>query len=160
MGGVIAFLALLMLMYRKGEGESHTPGVLPPAPAPAPSPGPSPSPTPHAVIPTPTPAQQVKNASTPVPWPAARPDGLPPWPSGWTPANPPPAAVVTRAWQLLPTLWAKGVGSQAVEKTGAEWITYVASYMNPTKTMKGVVAFRPKPGSMPATPKHQPTGNA
>lgn len=86
------------------------------------------------------------------------PVGLPAWPSGWTPANPPPAAVVTRAWQLLPTLWARGVGTKATEQTGGSWYTYVASWMNAAKTTKGVVAFKPKEGIIPAI--RQPSGNA
>lgn len=155
MGGIIAIVALLMLMHRaKGSPTPSGPPVFPtPAPAPAPV-------TPGG-FPVPSPAQQVKNASTPPAWPQARPSGLPPWPSGWTPATPPPAAVVSRAWALLPTLWARGVGSQAVEQTGGQWITYVASWMNATKTMKGVVAFKPKPGAMPtATPHAGPVANA
>jgi len=86
------------------------------------------------------------------------PVGLPPWPAGWTPAQPPPAAVVTRAWQLLPTLWKTGVGTKATEQTGGSWYTYVATWMNPAKTTKGVVAFKPKEGVIPAV--RQPSGNA
>lgn len=87
------------------------------------------------------------------------PSGLPPWPAGWTPAHPPPAAVVTRAWQLLPTLWAKGVGNRTTENTGGQWTTYVATWMNAAKTTKGVVAYKPKGGAV-RTPPRQPAGNA
>lgn len=110
-------------------------------------------------LPQPTPLQATRNAAQPPPWPQTMPSGLPPWPAGWQPAQPPPAAVVTRAWQLLPTLWAKGVGNRTTEKTGADWITYVATWMNPAKTTKGVVAYKPKAGA-PRPAVRQPTGNA
>jgi hypothetical protein len=81
----------------------------------------------------------------PRPWPQAVPKGLPPWPSGWTPDNPPPAAVVARAWQLLPTLWARGAGSTKVEQTAGRWITYMAA--KTAGNTKGVVAYRIKGGA-------------
>lgn len=101
-------------------------------------------------LPQPSPAQAAKASTQAPPWPQAMPEGLPPWPAGWTPAQPPPAAVVTRAWQLLPTLWARGVGSKTVEQTAGTWYTYVATWMDPAKKMKGVVAFKPK-GPAPRT---------
>lgn len=123
---------------RKLPPSQHHVDPLPPTPKPAP-------------LPVAPPHQQIKNVSQPPPWPQAMPSGLPPWPAGWTPAQPPPPAVVTRAWQLLPTLWAKGVGNRTTEQTAGQWITYVASWMNAAKTTKGVVAYKPKPGSPRAT---------
>jgi uncharacterized membrane protein YgcG len=83
-------------------------------------------------------------ATVPRPWPQAVPKGLPPWPAGWTPASPPTPGIVARAWQLLPTLWAKGQGSIKTEQTDGQWITYLATH---TGNTKGVVAFKIKPGS-------------
>jgi len=89
-------------------------------------------------------AAQEKAARTPAPWPQAVPAGLPPFPSGaWRPASPVTGAMVSRAFQLLPTLWASGAGTFKVEKTGAQWVVYQAA---PTRaadgTIKnGVVAF-------------------
>ena len=104
-------------------------------------------------------AQKTQAASTPAPWPQVIPAGLPPWPSGWQPDNPPPAEVVSRAWQLLPILWKHGSGTRKTEQTGGRWITYVATYMNASRTMKGVTAFRPSSGGS-STPPRQPSGNA
>ena len=44
----------------------------------------------------------------------------------WEPDRPPPPAVQLRAVKLLPTLWAKGVGSYHTEHTGKRWITSVS----------------------------------
>lgn len=91
-------------------------------------------------------AKKTSQASaTPRPWPQAVPKGLPPWPSGWTPASPPTPGIVARAWQLLPTLWGRGQGSIKTEQTDGQWITYLAT-MTAGNT-KGVVAFKIKPGS-------------
>lgn len=103
-------------------------------------------------------AQKATARATPVPWPQVVPAGLPPWPSGWQPDNPPPAPVVSRAWQLLPELWAHGSGTRKTEQTAGRWITYVATYMNAARTMKGVTAFRPKSSALPSRP--QPVNNA
>jgi hypothetical protein len=155
--GIVALLALMMLMhYAKGQGTT-APTLPPPTPAPSPfvvtpagnlQPAPAPAVTP-AALPVPPPAIAVKVANTPPAWPQGRPADLPPWPSGWTPANPPGGAVVTRAWQLLPVLWARGLGASQAENTAGQWIMYVASWMNAAKTMKGVVAFKPKPTAAP-----------
>jgi len=143
----------------RGSGRAPQPPVRrtpparrPPTIKPLPSAPEKPSP-----VPVPAPAQAQKNKTTPPPWPQAMPVGLPAWPAGWTPATPPPAAVVTRAWQLLPTLWKTGAGTKATEQTGGSWYTYVASWMNPAKTTKGVVAFKPKEGIIPAI--RQPSGS-
>lgn len=88
-------------------------------------------------------------AAAPKPWPQAKPTGLPPFPSGWEFDNPPPPAVVTRAWQLLPVLWKKGKGSTAVETIKGRWITFQAQVHAEGK--KGVTAYRVKPGAGGAT---------
>jgi hypothetical protein len=92
-------------------------------------------------------AAKTTNAATsaPRPWPQVMPKGLPPWPSGWQPDSPPPADVVARAWQLLPTLWGRGAGSTKTEQTGGRWITYMAA--RTAGNTKGVVAYRIKGGS-------------
>ena len=93
-----------------------------------------------------TAAKKTSQAATvPRPWPQAVPKGLPPWPSGWTPASPPTPGIVARAWQLLPKLWAKGQGSIATEQTDGQWITYLATMTG--GNTKGVVAFKIKPGA-------------
>jgi len=88
-------------------------------------------------------AKKAKTATAqPSPWPQAKPTGLPPFPSGWEADTPPPAAVVTRAWQLLPVLWKKGKGSTAVETVKGRWITFQAQVHAGNK--KGVTAYRVK----------------
>jgi hypothetical protein len=85
------------------------------------------------------------------------PSGLPAFPAGWTPDQPPPPAVVSRAFALLPALWAKGAGATKTEQTAGRWITYQAQAMAGGK--KGVVAFKVKPGLTPTTPSRQSTAN-
>ncbi len=75
----------------------------------------------------------------PVPWPQKTPSGLPQFPAGWEPDEPPPQVVQNRAWQLLAPLWKRGVGATKTEKTAGRWITYQAQQMG---KKKGVVAFR------------------
>lgn len=102
-------------------------------------------------------AAQAHNTSTqaPKPWPQAIPAGLPAFPSGWEYDNPPSAAVRTRAWQLLDTLWARGSGSTATELTAGSWKTYRAEITAGGK--RGIVAYRPKSGAKPApAPKPAP----
>lgn len=80
-------------------------------------------------------------AAQPSPWPQAKPTGLPPFPSGWEPDEPPPPAVVTRAWQLLPKLWKSGQpGATVVETVKGRWITFQAQRHAGNK--KGVTAYR------------------
>lgn len=67
------------------------------------------------------------------------PTGLPPFPMGWEPYEPPPPAVVQRASALLPQLWRGGAGTFKVEKTAGVWVYYRAT---PMGDKKGVVAFR------------------
>jgi len=98
--------------------------------------------------------QQAVAKTVPPPWPQAIPPGLPPFPGGWTPDNPPPTAVQNRAWQLLPTLWKTGPKTRKTEQTQGRWITYVAEPMAGGK--KGVVAYRQKPGRE-GQPARQPT---
>jgi hypothetical protein len=90
-------------------------------------------------------ATQQAKAVSPSPVPA----GLPAFPAGWTFANPPPSAVVARANQLLPILWARGPGATSTEQTGGSWFTYQAAATSPGK--KGVIAYKPKPGTLPIT---------
>jgi hypothetical protein len=76
----------------------------------------------------------------PPPWPAAMPEGLPPFPGpGWVPDSPPPPPVVSRAFVLLPQLWAQGQGASKTEQTAGRWITYVARMIG---TKKSVIAYR------------------
>jgi hypothetical protein len=82
-------------------------------------------------------------AKTPRPWPQVVPAGLPPFPGpGWKPAEPPPDAVVNRAWQLLSKLWSGGVGTFKVEQTGPNWYVYQARWTGPKADKKGVVAWK------------------
>jgi len=92
--------------------------------------------------------QAVKKAQTqPAPWPQVVPKGLPPFPAGWQPDDPPPQAVQARAVQLLPVLWKSGKpGGTKQEQTQGRWITYQAQKMG---TKKGVVAFRVRADAMP-----------
>lgn len=92
-------------------------------------------------------------AKTPVPWPQALPGDLPPFPAGWAPASPVTAAMVTRAFQLLPVLWTRGAGNWTAEKTGAQWVVYQAQQMG---EKKGVVAFTPKLGAATVKPAATP----
>lgn len=160
--GIVAVLALLMLHYYSKAQSGTVPQQVPPTPAPSPhvvTPAANlqPAATP-AALPVPPPSIAVKVANTPPAWPQGRPADLPPWPSGWQPHNPPTSAQVTRAWQLLAPLWAKGLGASQAENTAGVWTMYVASWMNAAKTMKGVVAFSPKPSA--AAPAPQPVANA
>lgn len=91
-------------------------------------------------------------AKTPTPWPQALPGDLPPFPAGWTPAKPVTSAMVTRAFQLLPELWARGVGTWKAERTGTQWVVYQAQQMG---QKKGVVAFVPRTAAQAA--QVQPT---
>lgn len=82
-------------------------------------------------------------ATQPAPWPQVLPKGLPAFPGGWEPDLPPPKAVVTRAWQLLPSLWKSGKpGATKTEQTAGRWITYKAT-LHPGKK-RGVDAWRVK----------------
>lgn len=92
--------------------------------------------------------------TAPPAWPQAKPNGLPPFPSGWVPDQPPPKAVQTRAWQLLPELWKQGANARKTEQTAGRWITYVAQAMG---AKKGVVAYKVRPGALP-TASPPPTG--
>jgi hypothetical protein len=80
-------------------------------------------------------------------WPQSVPSGLPPFPAGWEPDEPPPQAVQTRASQLLPLLWKSGAGQTKKEKTAGRWITYQSQSMG---KRRGVVAFRIKPEFLPS----------
>jgi hypothetical protein len=78
-----------------------------------------------------------------VPFPQAVPAGLPGFPGpGWKPFVPTPPAVVTRANQLLPTLWATGAGTRKTEQTAGQWTTYLATKMGATGQIRGVTAWK------------------
>ena len=162
---IIGLLILLVALASAAPGQPHwtglkpepEPGPLPPQPQPQPQPqpsvtphggGPSPGPSPK---PTPAPAVHVIPASTATPaWPAAVPKDLPPFPTGWEPDTPVPAAEVARAKALIPELWKSGKpGATKLEKTGAKWVTYLA--FRPKAGMKGVAAYRLKAGAPGAT---------
>lgn len=130
---------------------------LPPSPAPTPAAPPprpvvvpiprGPAPVPAAALPpksapvAPQVKQQIrKAAAAPAPWPQQIPKDLPPFPAGWEPDIPPPSAVTTRAWQLLPVLWKKGQGAIQVETIKGRWITFQAQ-MHPGNK-RGVTAYR------------------
>lgn len=84
------------------------------------------------------------------PWPQAVPAGLPPFPgAGWQYDEPPPAAVVQRAGQLVSQLWSGGAGTFKIEQTAGRWIAYRAEKVKSGKN--GVVAYRVK-GTAAAKP--------
>lgn len=84
--------------------------------------------------------------AAPRPWPQVVPKGLPAWPAGWQPDNPPTPGVVTRAWQLLSPLWKRGAGARQVEQTDGKWITYVATPDMGGPGKRGVMAYRIRDG--------------
>ena len=84
--------------------------------------------------------------AAPAPWPQAVPKGLPAFPAGWQPDNPPSAGVVTRAWQLLSPLWKQGSGARKTELTDGKWITYVATPNMGGPGKRGVMAYRIRDG--------------
>lgn len=86
---------------------------------------------------------QQKAKATPVAWPQAPSDQLPPFPGpGWRSAVPTPSAVATRAQQLLPVLWGQGEGTHKIELTAGQWTAYRADKMGPS--IKGVTAWFPR----------------
>jgi hypothetical protein len=96
-----------------------------------------------------------KAERTPEPWPQAAPSNLPAFPAGWEYAEPPSAAIQTRAWQLLQHLWQHGAGTTAVEQTEGQWITYRSEVVANGK--RGVVAYRIRKGARPqATAQNAP----
>ena len=151
--GAIELLVLLALLLKAGAGGAKPPGTGLQAPTPSvPTPGPE-VPVrvqPAATAPAPgqpsTPAQakaQTQAAKAPLPFPQAVPAGLPPFPSaGWKPFVPTPAAVSTRAQQLLPVLWATGAGTKKQEQTAGVWTTYLATKMGATGQIRGVTAWK------------------
>lgn len=153
MTGLLLFL--LGLLLGRGGGADLTTRI-PPSRMPPPRTTSRRRRTPTTTTPpvTTPPQPEVRPASTtttpPVstpPWPQSVPPGLPPFPGGWEPDEPPGAGVVARATALLPTLWRYGAGSRKTEQTSGRWITYVATQMGPKR---GVVAYRLRPGAVPA----------
>lgn len=111
-----------------------------------------PTPQQRPQLPPPAGAQ----TSTP-PWPQVVPSGLPTFPgAGWQFDEPPPAAVVQRAGQLVSQLWSAGAGTFKIEQTAGRWIAYRAEVVKSGK--KGVVAYRVK--SSPAAPKDRASTTA
>jgi len=136
--GAVELAVILFLISRALSGGALKP-LAPGAPTPSvPQVGPVPAPTPAhppaATAPppgtpaTPQQARQATHAATlPAAFPQATPAGLPPFPGpGWRPFVPTPAAVVARASQLLPVLWARGAGARQIEQTAGQWASYVA----------------------------------
>lgn len=114
----VLFLAFLWSLFGGGSGTSRQP-------------------RPSTVVVPP----QVIPPSSPPPWPQALPSGLPPFPGReWEYDEPPPAAVVRRAQQLVDTLWRSGAGSHRIEQTSGRWIAYRAEIVRSGK--KGVTAYR------------------
>lgn len=134
-----AGLAGLVLLWLLGGGS-------PPARRTAPAPRRQPPARPSL-------PEGAQTSTTAPPWPQVVPSGLPPFPGdGWQYDEPPPAAVVQRAGQLVQQLWATGAGSFKVEQTAGRWIAYRAEIVKSGK--KGVVAYRLKPSApAPAPPK-------
>ena len=127
---------------------SVTPHGGGPPPAPAPYPVPSPGPA-HPSVPAPGPVHAPAKV-VPASWPQAVPKELPAWPAGWEPDTPVPAAEVARAKALISELWKSGKpGAHKTEQTAGKWVTYVAFV--PKKGMKGVAAFRVRPGAQGGT---------
>ena len=179
MTGALGLFLLWILSKSQGEGE---PATAAPQTAPAPAPAattptaaaaqaaqaaqaaaanPTPSNLQHAAqaaqaaaqVQTAAAKKAKAAAAAPAPWPQQKPTGLPPFPSGWEPDQPPPAAVVTRAWQLLPILWKSGKpGGTSVETIKGRWITFQAQWHDKAKKKKGVTAYRVKPGQATAEP--------
>lgn len=142
-------LLAVLLGWLIGRTLQVVPYRAPPAPTPT-GPGVPPTPTPGPRGPfrpppvrpaTPSPRGSTVPISTTPQWPQVTPTGLPPFPGpGWTPDNPPPAAVSSRAAALLPQLWASGAGTFKVEKTAGRWIAFRATNMG--NGVRGVVAYR------------------
>lgn len=147
---------LLFLLFLSQSSEASTaPAQQPPPPTPKPpakppaSPAPAPAtplapmppwPKPTPVIARPQASAKPKPVST-----SPAPAGLPKFPAGWEPDTPPSAAVVARAYALLPTLWKSGKpGAIATEQTEGQWKTYQA--YSPAKGKRSVVAYRLKAG--------------
>lgn len=152
--GALELIVLLALLLKGGAngGAKPSPGVPVPTPS-VPTPGPAVTPPralPAATAPAPgqasTPAQakaQTAAAKAPLPFPQAVPAGLPPFPGpGWKSFVPTPAAVTTRAQQLLPVLWATGAGTKKQEQTAGVWTTYLATKMGATGQIRGVTAWK------------------
>lgn len=132
--------------------EPFGPGGVPPSPAPGTPSTPSngrrtPRTSRRPTVPAAT--TRPATSTTAPPWPQLMPSGLAPFPSGWTPYEPPPPAVVQRANELLPLLWQGGAGTFKVEKTAGVWVYYRATQMG---EKRGVVAFKEKAGAAAPAP--------
>lgn len=158
--GLLELVVLLMLAASARSQHAQAPGQTVTPPAPLGPPGPPAAAVPPASAPpaqhAQAQAQQAAAQAAPRPWPQTMPAGLPAFPSGWTADNPPPPAVVTRAWQLLGALWASGrPGATKTEQTAGRWITYQAQLHAGNK--RGVTAYRLKdPGAGATAPTAAP----
>ena len=161
--GTVAFLLFLMLAAKGQSGGFGSPAPQQPS-APVPPAGSPQQPPPAAALPPPSapPAAQqaaqkaqAKAQAQPAPWPQVMPAGLPAFPAGWQADNPPPPAVVNRAWQLLADLWKSGKpGAYKTEQTAGRWITYQAQLHAGNK--KGVTAYRLRDPAGPVAPTSSP----
>lgn len=152
--GALAMLMFLLFITQSGGAEAApAPAPAPPTPKPPARPPAAPlAPMPPWPTPKPTPkpaaAAKPKPTAAPKPTPVSTgptPAGLPKFPAGWEPDTPPSAAVVARAYALLPTLWKSGKpGAIKQEQTDGQWKTYQA--YSPAKGKRSVVAYRPKGG--------------
>lgn len=144
-------ILLFLLFLSQSAGASQAPAQpatpSPPKPPARPPTAPAQPAAPLAPWPKATPAIARPQAA-PKPQPvstSAAPAGLPKFPTGWEPDTPPSAAVVARAYALLPTLWKSGKpGAIATEQTDGAWKTYQA--YAPAKGRRSVVAYRLKAG--------------
>lgn len=140
---LLPLLLLFLLFKSKAKPRPRPPIVVHPSPVPA---GPP-------IVLTHAPVMAPPAVVIPPPWPAAVPAGLPPFPGpGWVPDSPPPPPVVSRAFALLPQLWAQGQGASKTEQTAGRWITYVARMIG---TKKSVIAYR-LASPAPVTTMHVP----
>lgn len=144
-------ILFLILLAKAQKGFTLFPSspAAPPAP-PAPQLPPAPAPAPQVPTAAPAPSSGPVRPHT-IPWPQVLPPDLPPFPAGWMPANPVTGAMVSRAFALLPTLWANGEGTWVAEKTGDRWVVYQARMTKGPDgvTKTGVVAFT-APSQAPA----------
>lgn len=80
------------------------------------------------------------STSTVVPFGQSRPSGLPPFPSGWRPQNPPTHDNIRRAWALLPLM---KLGETRYEHGPTDWLAFHA-YRDKSSGKKFVSVYEPK----------------
>lgn len=100
-----------------------------------------PPPIQPSTISPPVPKGGLVLTSTAAPFPTVMPNGLPPFPSGWTPAKPLSSSIIQRAQLLLTTM---NVGERKTEQADdGRWITYLKS-RDSSSGRVGVTAWQPK----------------